>query len=277
MLGKITGMRRVPFNTSDRDADGRAGTYQVGRTGRAEAGRQADSSGSATLAITKCAGIIVITRRTGARVDAVRRRNDPQRHARRDRVLPGLEFTDPAKAPVANVSPGIDHERRDADHDRRDVARPTRGPISRRCCRRSSAAGPPSPGRMLLMSETNAAGAGTVAQTDAGDAACSPGPAPQGGSAMGVTFISRKSLGSNVVAAAPAAVSVADDGGINIDVSREASVQMDSAPMIRRRHGLMTSFWQNNLIGLARRTVYQLEKVARARSSTRSRPMRPER
>jgi hypothetical protein len=44
---------------------------------------------------------------------------------------------------------------------------------------------------------------------------------------------------------------MADEGGIEIDVSREASVQMDSAPMNPPDATVVhTSLWQNNLVGL---------------------------
>lgn len=41
---------------------------------------------------------------------------------------------------------------------------------------------------------------------------------------------------------------VADEGGVSVDVSREASVQMDDAPSTGAQS--LVSFWQNNLIGL---------------------------
>jgi hypothetical protein len=44
---------------------------------------------------------------------------------------------------------------------------------------------------------------------------------------------------------------MADDGGVNIDVSREASVQMDSAPdNPPTASTVLVSFWQNNLVGI---------------------------
>ena len=44
---------------------------------------------------------------------------------------------------------------------------------------------------------------------------------------------------------------LADDGDVSIDVSREASLQMDSAPMSPAdATTVLTSLWQNNLVGL---------------------------
>ena len=43
----------------------------------------------------------------------------------------------------------------------------------------------------------------------------------------------------------------ADDGGVSIDLSREASVQMDSSPdNPSTATTVLVSLWQNNLIGL---------------------------
>jgi hypothetical protein len=44
---------------------------------------------------------------------------------------------------------------------------------------------------------------------------------------------------------------VADDGQVTIDVSREASVQMDSAPTNPPVAAtVLQSFWQQNLVGI---------------------------
>jgi hypothetical protein len=58
-------------------------------------------------------------------------------------------------------------------------------------------------------------------------------------------------MGTTVALVQPDAILYADDGGVTIDVSQEASVQMDSAPdNPALATTVMTSFWQNNLVGL---------------------------
>ncbi len=58
-------------------------------------------------------------------------------------------------------------------------------------------------------------------------------------------------------------VLLADDGQITLDVSREASVQMDSAPSDGAQS--LVSFWQNNLVGLrAERYVHWLKRRSSA-------------
>jgi hypothetical protein len=72
-----------------------------------------------------------------------------------------------------------------------------------------------------------------------------------GGTALGFTFIPSQAMGTTVAMIQPDAVLYADDGGVTIDVSREASVQMDSAPdNPALATTVLTSLWQNNLVGL---------------------------
>jgi len=58
-----------------------------------------------------------------------------------------------------------------------------------------------------------------------------PGVNMDGGTYKGMTFITSNVLGTNVVALQPAYILFADDGGVTIDASTEASLQMDSAPV----------------------------------------------
>jgi hypothetical protein len=68
---------------------------------------------------------------------------------------------------------------------------------------------------------------------------------------LGITVVTSQSAGNNVVLVSPRCILYADDGGVTIDVSREASVQMDSAPdNPALATTVLTSLWQNNLVGL---------------------------
>jgi hypothetical protein len=73
-----------------------------------------------------------------------------------------------------------------------------------------------------------------------------------GGTApLGVAVVTSQIAGANVIALSPMCILFADDGGVTIDVSREASVQMDSAPTNPPdATTVFTSFWQSNLVGL---------------------------
>ena len=57
-----------------------------------------------------------------------------------------------------------------------------------------------------------------------------PGIGINGGTYKGLQFITSNTATTNVIALAPQYILVADDGGVTIDASTEASLQMDSAP-----------------------------------------------
>jgi HK97 family phage major capsid protein len=246
LLGKITGMRRVPFNVTIATQTA-GGTYAwVGQAAPKPVGKL--TTGSETLGIAKCAGIIVITEEL-ARVSSPSA-EELVRNDMRDGIAAFLDqqFTDPAVAPVANVSPGsitngvapIVSSGTSPTNARTDIAALLAAIVT---------SGNSVKNAYLLMSETNAMALGFSATALA--APLFPGLGPAGGTAMSVTVLTSQVLGTNVVALDPRGVLYADDGGINIDVSREASVQMDSAPMNPAdATTVYTSFWQNNLIGL---------------------------
>jgi HK97 family phage major capsid protein len=73
-----------------------------------------------------------------------------------------------------------------------------------------------------------------------------------GGTVVGVNVVTSQVMADNVVFIAKNCVFVGDEGGIIIDVSREATVQMDSAPATPPISGTTTavSLWQQNLVGL---------------------------
>jgi HK97 family phage major capsid protein/HK97 family phage prohead protease len=246
ILGRISGLHPVPFNIT-LPTQTAGGTYGwVGQGAPKPVSKL--TFGSANLGITKCAGIIVIT-------EELARLSTPSaeeviRRDMRDGVAQFLdsEFTDPTKAPVAGVSPGsitngvapITSTGTTPANARSDIAA---------LLTAIATANLPVAGAHILMSETNLM-ALSFSQTTTGTPAY-PGLTPQGGTAMGVNFIGSQTMGANVVALVPSAILVADEGGINIDVSREASIQMDSAPdNPALATTILTSFWQNNLIGL---------------------------
>jgi hypothetical protein len=58
-------------------------------------------------------------------------------------------------------------------------------------------------------------------------------------------------VGNRVVLVHAPSILYADDGGVSIDVSREATVQMDSAPTDTvDATTVYISLWQRNLVGL---------------------------
>jgi HK97 family phage major capsid protein len=246
VLGNIPNLRKVPFNISV-PAQTAGGTYQwVGQGAPKPVGKLA--FGTVTLGITKCAGIIAIT-------EELARTSTPDAEALiRQDMIAGIaafldvEFTDPTKAAVANVSPGsvtngvtpITSAGTSPANGRTDIGA---------LLNALSVAGVSPKGAVLLMSETNAAALG--GSLNALGQPLFPNLTVSGGNARGVTVVTSQSLGANVIALAPDCILLADDGGVTIDVSREATVQMDSAPMaVPDATVVMTSFWQMNYVGL---------------------------
>lgn len=245
ILGKVPNFKRVPFNVSVPIQTG-GGTYKwVGQGAPKPVGTLA--FGTLTLGITKCAGIIVIT-------DELARNSTPAAESviRADMIAGiaaflDVEFTDPAKAAVAGVSPGS------ITNGVTPITTAGTSPANARTdvqalINAMTAAGISTAGAVLLMSETNAAALGSalnpLGQPLFGDLTVS------GGTAMGIKVVPSQAVGNNVILVQPGTVLYADDGGVTIDVSTEASVQMDSAPVTPDATTVMTSLWQNNLVGL---------------------------
>jgi HK97 family phage major capsid protein/HK97 family phage prohead protease len=246
ILGKVDTFFRVPFNISVPAQTG-GGTYQwVGQGAPKPVGKLAFST--ITLAILKCAGIIVIT-------EELARTSTPSAEEviRRD-MIAGIaafldtQFIDPAQAPVAGVSPGS------VTNGVTPITTAGPTPANARTdiqalANAMTAALIPSAGAVLILSETNAL-ALTNALNPLGQPLF-PGMAQGGGMIMGYKAIASQSAGNTVALVQPSAIFYADDGGVTIDVSREASLQMDSAldnPPLATT--LLTSLWQMNLVGL---------------------------
>jgi HK97 family phage prohead protease/HK97 family phage major capsid protein len=246
VIGNIPNLHKVPFNISVPSQTG-GGTYQwVGQGAPKPVCKLAFAT--LTLGITKCAGIIAITE------ELAKISSPSAEDVIRADMIAGIaafldvEFTDPAKAPVANVSPGsitngvtpITSAGTSPANGRTDIGA---------LLAALTTAGLSAKGAVLLMSETNASALGgglnPLGQP------LFPSLTVAGGEARGVTVVTSQALGANVIALAPDSVFLADDGGVNIDVSREASVQMDSAPdNPALATTVFTSFWQANLVGL---------------------------
>jgi HK97 family phage major capsid protein/HK97 family phage prohead protease len=246
ILGKVDTFFNVPFNVSVASQTG-GGTYQwVGQGAPKPVGTLAFST--ITLTITKAAGIIIIT-------EELARTSTPSAEMviQRD-MIAGIsafldtEFINPARAPVAGVSPGS------VTNGVTPITSAGPTPANARTdiqalASAMTALNLPTAGAVLIMSETNAL-ALTNALNPLGQPLF-PGMSQGGGMIMGYKAITSNSAGNVVALVQPNSIMYADDGGVTIDVSREASVQMDTAldnPPLAT--SLYTSLWQNNLVGL---------------------------
>lgn len=257
IVDRVRNFRNVPFNCSVPSQTG-GGTYGwVGQGAPKPVGKL--QFGTTTLGITKLAGIIAIT-------EELARSSSPSAEdlIRNDMIkgiaqVQDLEFIDPAKAPVTNVSPGsvtngvtpITSAGTSPANGRTDVLA---------LLGAMATAGLDISEATLIMSQTNAltlgAGLNPLGQ------ALFPGLGVNGGSILGVPVIPSQTAASWVIAVHAPSILKADDGGVTIDVSREASVQMDSAPdNPALATTVFTSFWQSNLVGLRGERFINWKKV----------------
>jgi HK97 family phage major capsid protein len=242
ILGKIPGLRQVPFNTSV-PVQSAGGLYQwVGQAQPKPVGKLGFTS--ANLGIAKAAGIIVLTE------ELVKVSSPSAEAIVRNDMIKGIaqfldqQFIDPAVAAVANVHPA-------------SITNGAPTVVSTNNALKDivvlmnmlTTANVPIAGAAIIMSETNAFTLGMV--RDASGNRAFPGVTATGGSVDGITVVTSNQAAQLVIALQPDLILYADDGGVTIDVSREASVQMDTAPMSPSdATTVLTSLWQNNLVGL---------------------------
>jgi HK97 family phage major capsid protein/HK97 family phage prohead protease len=242
ILGKIPGLRTVPFNTKVPTQTG-GGTY--GWVGEAKPKPVTKLAlGTTSLSIAKAAGIIVLTE------ELVRLSNPAAEDLARGDMIAGiaqfldLQFIDPAVAAVAGVNPASITNGAPTAAATTSPLADILGLISHFATNNISVAGV-----TFIMSAANALALSF--RTNLDGSPMFPGIGIDGGSYRGLTFVTSQAAGANVIALQPSLILYADDGGVTIDASREASLQMDSAPMSPAdATTVYISLWQNNLVGL---------------------------
>lgn len=242
IIGKIQNLRQVPFNTQVPLQTG-GGSYGWVGQGLSKPVTKLALTTTA-LQFSKAAGIIVLT-------EELAKLSNPSAEAivRADMIAGiaqflDLQFIDPAVAVVPNVSPASVTNgagtAASADNAATDL-----GTI----LAFFSTNGYPLSSLTLIMSEKNALAMGM--KRDAMGNKVFPNMGVAGGSAEGINVIASNAAQNLVIGLSGPSILFADDGGISIDVSREASVLMDSAPPAAPdATAVYTSLWQNNLVGL---------------------------
>lgn len=242
ILGKIPGLRTAPFNTKV-PSQTAGGSY--GWVGEAKPKPVTNLAfGAETLAITKAAGIIILT-------EELVRLSSPSAEdlVRRD-MIAGIarfldsQFIDPAVAAVAGVNPAS------ITNGAPTVAATTNPRADLLTIIDYFATNNvPLEGVTIIMSQSNALAMSFYVNSDGSPQF--PGLGVNGGTYRGINFVTSQTAGTNVIGVQPSLILYADDGGVTIDASREASVQMDSAPASPPdATTVMVSLWQNNLVGL---------------------------
>lgn len=248
LVGRIPGLRRVPFNIS-MPAQTAGGTYKWVGEGKAKPLTNLQLA-AVTLGRFKASGIIVLTE------ELVRSSAPSAEEVVRNELRDGitrfldLQFIDPAIAAVAAVNPASI-----TNGVAGTVASGTTEAAARADLRllvkNFVTANLSIQGLVLLMNEAIAFGLGTV--VNAVGQPAFPNISATGGSILGIPVVTSNTITAavGIVAVHAPSVLLADEGGIEIDVSREASLQMDSAPTDPPdATAVFTSLWQMNLVGL---------------------------
>jgi HK97 family phage major capsid protein/HK97 family phage prohead protease len=221
ILGKIPGLRTVPFNVSI-PAQTAGGTY--GWVGELKPKPvTAAAFATETLGFSKVAAIIVLSQ------ELVRFSNPSAEAVVRDEMVKGIaafldgQFINPAVAAVAGVSPA-------SITNGAPTAAATANPWADLLglINHFATNNIPVDGLTFIMSPANALALSFRMNSDGSPQF--PGVTVGGGTWKGLTFITSNTATTNVVALQPHYILYADDGGVTIDASTEASLQMDGAP-----------------------------------------------
>lgn len=248
IVGRITGFRRVPFNIK-MPAQKSGSTAQWVGEGKPKP-VSALGFDTITLGFSKVAGIVVMT-------DELVRFSNPSAEAivRADLIetiseLLDRDFIDPDKADDPNVSPAsitngapsIAASGTTADALRADV----RALFAKFISANLSIAG-----AVWIMDPVTALSIGMM-QNPLGQSEF-PGIDQNGGLFFGLPIVTSTNIpqvggGAMMILALPREILLADDGGVTLDASREASLQMNSAPVDGASQ--LVSLWQNNMTAL---------------------------
>lgn len=246
LLGRIPGLRNVPFNISVPSQTG-GGTYGWVGEGAAKP-VTALSFATVTLPFAKVAGIVVLTQ------ELVKFSSPSAEAVVRESMIAGIaqfldqQFTDPAIAAVANVSPASITNGAGTAASSGVTGANARADLSAAIAA-FVAANIPLEGSVWLMNDSNAFGIGI--SLNALGQPLFPGMSSEGGTIAGRPVIVSNNVGARVILVHAPSILFADDGGVTIDVSDQASVQMDSAPETPSTSStVLVSLWQRNLVGL---------------------------
>lgn len=266
IIGRIPGLRTVPFNVAVPLQTG-GGTYGwVGEKKRKPA--TAAAFDRVTLRWAKAAGIIVIT-------DELARFSSPAAEAIiRNEMIQGCarfldtQFVHSGVAAVSNVSPASITNGISPKTVNGATAADFRYDMNQLIGAFLANNQDPSTA-VFLMSAAVALGASSF--VNALGQPEFPGLTMQGGNYMGIPVIVSANVkdasGDSIILVNASDILFADDGGMRIDMSNQASVEMSSTPTNPEDSPLdigMRSLWQENLIGLR---VERYITWLRARSS----------
>ena len=246
IIGNLPALRKVPFNVSVPAQTG-GGTYGwVGQTKPKPL--TALAFATVSLGFAKIAGIVVITE------ELAKFSSPSAEETVRNDMIAGVaafmdaQFIDPAVAAVATVNPAsITNGAANSasagtsgDNAKTDI---------KTLVKTFTTANQSTKAAALIMSESNAFALAT-ALNPLGQPLFG-GFTSAGGSIMGIPVVASQAAGTNLIIVDQSGILYADDGQSTIDVSKDATLQMDSAPASPAdATTVYVSLWQTNCIGL---------------------------
>jgi HK97 family phage major capsid protein len=269
IIGRIQGFRRVPFNISMPRQTSGSTVGWVGQGKPKPVGELAFDSVS--LGQAKAAGIVVIA-------EELARSSQPDAEAivsadLRAAITKFLDtqFIDPSVAAVANVSPAAVTNGASVIDSTGVTAAALRADFASALAV-WTAANLSIAGGVVVMTESQAIRLSMI--VNAFGQPEFPGLGAAGGTLFGLPVITSENIpaeggspaGERIVLLKPSEILLADAGGIMVDVSREASVQMNTTPDDPADASTVNvSFWQNNLVGIrAERYINWLKRRSQA-------------
>jgi HK97 family phage major capsid protein len=246
LLGRIPGLRRVPFNTSMPAQTAGATPKWVGQGKMKPVGNA--QFASVTLGFAKASVIVVLTE------ELVKMSTPSAEAVVRDSLIKDMgqfldgQFVNSAIAAVSNVNPAsITNGVTGTAATGTDVA-DARSDLSARV-QAFAAANYGLEGLVILISESQAFALSLMINSVGAPAF--PGLGVGGGSVFGIPVVTSETVGSQIILVHAPSVLYADDGGVDISISREASVELDSVPVEPSdATTVLTSLWQANLVGI---------------------------
>ena len=241
VMGRIQGLRRVPFNSRIPRETSVITAEWVGEGRAKPVGQLAFDTISLTFA--KCALIIGLT-------DELTRFSSPSAEtAARDTLAEGItKFIDTqflsANAAVTNVSPAGILNGADTDTASGTDATAVIHDI-RQILAHYQVNDIPTDGLAIIMQPVLASSIASLYTTLG--VPQFPNVSGTGGNVLGLQIITSNNVPSGyVISMHPPSVAIADEGGLQIDASREASVEMESDPTSGNYH--LISAFQSNLV-----------------------------
>jgi HK97 family phage major capsid protein len=250
IVGKLQGLRRVPFDTALGISTVPGAGYWVGEG--LPKPLTSFNFDKTTLSPLKCANIVVLTEELLRRASYSAETEVRTEMKNALIALIDTAFIDPSNSGTANVKPasvtnGAPHSAASGTGDADDIRADIRSLINEFIAANSQG-GP----IVLVMRATDALSAGMM--VNALGQAEFPKISMNGGELFpGLQVITSQTVPSGVVAALqPSDIYLGDDDGFMVDVSREASLEMLTNPTNASADGTataMVSLWQTNSVG----------------------------